>query len=647
MQRIPSRGIGGFTRQTWRRIALAGIVAGVTTLTILAPRLTPKIFGYLEERTRDLQIATLTPAESQGNIILVSVREESLKAEPYLLPVDRRLLADLVTHIDAAGARAIGLDFVFDRPTDPAKDAALSYSIRTALAPIVLGWTGAGAAGFERGFVADHRTGSLSQLAGVDTTVRFQLPRRDASFSFPGAIAQALGGTAPREAIRIAWRGRPDSRTGAFADFPAHTALALPAMFFKDKIVLIGEELPFSESFATPFSIRTFVEPTASMPRLVLHAHELNQLLEGRQLRLLGLFGELVLALAVALAGVAFAAVILRPWTKIIAGLVFILSLWAIPFLVFNTTGVFIPAVMPTLGFLAALGFATAYLAGHERDQRAMIRHAFSRYVPPAVVARLDRDPSKLELDGERRELTLLFTDLADFTPMIERMDPHMIVDFMNEYLDGIAGVVLDHGGTVDKFLGDGVMSFFGAPEARPDDASRAIACALVIDDFAKSFVARWQERGIVVGETRMGIHTGPATVGNFGGRGRFHYTALGDTVNTASRIEGANKALGTRILVSADTAARATGAKLRPIGDVLLKGREQPLMLYEALTANDLGEWLFDFESLYQKLAAGGAPLAEFESYIHSFPNDTVARLHHARLASGERGTRIELLEK
>jgi adenylate cyclase len=649
MRRFLDKGIGRFTRQEWRWIALAGVIVAVTALTVLVPRLTPKIFGYLEERTRDLQIATLTPAETQGDIILVSVREESLKTEPYLHPVDRQLLAGLVRRIDSAGPRAIGLDFAFDRATDLARDSALASAINDARSPVVVGWSGANQE-FERAFVADHRKGSITELVGLDTTVRFQLPRRDdrdVQLSFPAAIAEALGTALPMDALRIAWRGRPDARTGAFADFPAHTALALPPVFFKDKIVLIGERLTFSEGFATPFSIRTFVESTAPMPRLVLHAHQLSQLLEGRQLQVVSIFAELILAFIVALAGVVLAVVILPPWPKIAAGIVFGVALWAVPFLVFNQFGVFVPAVMPTLGFIAAAGFATAYIAGDERDQRTMIRHAFSRYVPAAVVNRLDRDPSKLELGGERRELTVVFTDLADFTATTERMDPHLLVDFMNEYLDGIAAVVLEHGGTVDKFLGDGVMSFFGAPEARPDDASSAIACALAVSEFATSFARRWKDKGIAVGETRVGIHTGPAIVGNFGGRGRFHYTALGDTVNTASRIEGANKSLGTRILVSDDTAAQAPGARLRPIGDVLLKGRERPLMLYEALTPDQDGDWVEAFRSLYGDLTAGRGSLDALESYLSRFPNDPIARIYRERLATDERGTAMTLLEK
>lgn len=638
-----------FTRQTGRWIALAAIGLAVASLTVLLPRLAPKIFGYLEERTRDLQIATLTPAEPQGDIVIVSIREETLRKQPYLLPVDRQLLADLITHIDQAGAKAIGVDFVLDRLTTPAKDAALLHAIAEASTPVVVGWQGK-ERDTERLLLQTAPHGAIAQTRGLDDIVRSQITQRrdeDAPLSFPAAIATALGKPTPPEYLRIAWRGRPDSGTGAFADFPAHTAMTLPEIFFKDKVVLIGEELPFTETFATPFSSADIDAPTPPMPRVLLHAHQLNQLLEDRRLERLSTFAEIGLALVVAALGVGLAAVPLPLWTKIIGGAAITLALWAIPFAVFNQAGVFVPAVMPTIGFFAAIGLAMSYLAGHERDQRAMIRNAFSRYVPPAVVARLDRDPSRLELGGERRELTFVFTDLAGFTAMAEQTDPHVLADFMNAYLDGIASVVLEHGGTIDKFLGDGVMSFFGAPEASDDDPARAVACALAIDGFARTFATEWQAEGVAVGETRIGVHTGPAIVGNFGGRGRFHYTALGDTVNTASRIESANKHLGTRILVSGETAARAGDARLRPVGEVVLKGREQHLTLFEAAGATVESEHLDQFRAAYERAASAQHDSDPFADIVRAFPHDALARYHSARFASGERGIRFALSEK
>ncbi|HLF23172.1 MAG TPA: adenylate/guanylate cyclase domain-containing protein, partial [Burkholderiales bacterium] len=272
----------------------------------------------------------------------------------------------------------------------------------------------------------------------------------------------------------------------------------------------------------------------------------------------------------------------------------------------------------------------------------------FARYVPPGVVARLDRDPSKLELGGERREVTMIFTDIAGFTTTAEKLDPHVLVEFMNNYLDGLGNAVLEHGGTIDKFLGDGSMSFFGAPESFEDDADRAVECALAIDAYAKQIAKDWGARGLEVGVTRIGVHTGHAIVGNFGGQQRFDYTALGDTVNTASRLEGANKMFGTRVIISGDTLAKLKRGHARPVGDVVVKGREQALPLYEAVTEADWNSsWMKRYLECFEVLKNGGDALKGFEAYVAHNPNDSLGKYHLARLKNGERGIRIVLVEK
>ncbi len=178
-----------------------------------------------------------------------------------------------------------------------------------------------------------------------------------------------------------------------------------------------------------------------------------------------------------------------------------------------------------------------------------------------------------------------MFTDIAGFTTLVEGLEPTTIGPLLNEYLTGLTEIVFEHGGTLVKIIGDGLNILFGAPTDQPDHAARAVACALALDAYAERFRARWRERGVAVGTTRIGIHAGPALVGNFGGGRFFDYTAYGDTINIAARLEAANKQLGTRICVSAGVVERMAGFRGRPVGNVLLRGRSEPLTAHEPLT--------------------------------------------------------------
>ena len=166
-----------------------------------------------------------------------------------------------------------------------------------------------------------------------------------------------------------------------------------------------------------------------------------------------------------------------------------------------------------------------------------------------------------------------------------------MLQPLLNDYLAGMTEVVFAHDGTVAKIVGDALHVLFGAPGEQPDHATRAVMCSLALDAFAREFRRLWNERGDALGATRIGVHAGPAIVGKFGGSRFFEYTAYGDTINVAARLESANKQLGTSICVSGDVAARAEGFVGRPIGELLLKGRSEPIRALEPLTPSEYAE--------------------------------------------------------
>ena len=281
-----------------------------------------------------------------------------------------------------------------------------------------------------------------------------------------------------------------------------------------------------------------------------------------------------------------------------------------------------------------------------ERQQRRFIREAFARFISPAVVDRLVSDPSRLSLGGERVELTCIFTDLAGFTSLIENLEPPVVLPLLNKYLDGLCRIVLEHDGTIDKIVGDALHAFFGAPVEQQDHPQRAMSCALALAEFAEEFVTQEHAVSLGFGHTRIGVHTGVAVVGNFGGESFFDYTAHGDVVNSAARLETANKGLGTRTCVSAATASRCPEIRFRPVGKLLLKGKAQEIEAFEPFPENDSKRAPADaYDSAFALLRSGDArALTEFAALLEAYPEDPLTAFHAKRLSAGEGGVVVIL---
>jgi adenylate cyclase len=279
--------------------------------------------------------------------------------------------------------------------------------------------------------------------------------------------------------------------------------------------------------------------------------------------------------------------------------------------------------------------------------ERAMM--TLSRYFSPHVAEALSENPDCLAPGGARRFATFMFTDLADFTHLVETTDPDIIVTLLNEYVDELAKIIFEHDGTVMKVVGDALHAAFGAPLDQPDHAERAVACALEIDKFASRLQAEWIGRGVPLGVTRIGINSGQAIVGNFGGDNFFDYTAHGDAVNVAARLESANKQFGTRMCVSQSVADQIPDFQGRPVGILLLQGKSQTLNAFEPLSSEQFSSpGTAAYLQAYQKLEAGdpGARQA-FAALVGQSDDDYLAMFHLGRLLAGESGVELELTKK
>ena len=271
---------------------------------------------------------------------------------------------------------------------------------------------------------------------------------------------------------------------------------------------------------------------------------------------------------------------------------------------------------------------------------------SLSRYFSPNLVQRLAGDNDAIDLAGQRREIASLFTDIAGFTALVEMLEPSVLGPLLNEYLTGMTDIVFSHDGTVAKIVGDALHVLFGAPGEQPDHSARAVACALDLDEYAVSFQQLCRKKGITLGITRIGVHAGPAIVGNFGGGRFFDYTAYGDTVNVAARLEAANKYFGSHVCVSSVLAEKVNDFCGRPIGDLMLRGKSEAMRAFEPLRREKFESAATkSYMEAFAKLQSDDvAAMAAFAAHVGSYSEDQLASFHLKRLLNGEKGTRISL---
>jgi adenylate cyclase len=267
---------------------------------------------------------------------------------------------------------------------------------------------------------------------------------------------------------------------------------------------------------------------------------------------------------------------------------------------------------------------------------RAFIKNAFSRYISEKVVDELIAKPERLKLGGEERVMTVLFSDLADFTTMSEKMLPAELVHLLNIYLTEMTDLVLEHGGIIDKYEGDAIMAEFGAPLDMPDHADMAVLTGLRMQHRLEQLNREWKERGLPEISCRIGINTGPMIVGNMGSNQVFDYTVIGDSVNLASRLEGANKHYRTRLMISEYTCRSLTPGrfKTRVLDVIKVKGKSEPVKVFEVYAeaseaiSNEASAYYRLYEEAYHSYLSKDFSLAKakFKTALSYRENDPAA---------------------
>lgn len=642
------------TLKAYRTAALVAVLAAFAATMALRIG----FVGHLEDVTRDIRVATAAPMPQQKDIVIAGLTEETVTQFAYRSPVDREFLANLIKTLEAKGAREIGVDVLFDQPTEPAKDELLKKTIRETKTPLLISYSNSknvvndDQLAYLNDFVPERlRAGANLARDPFDDSVRWIFPGETEPGMPLGFVRKAvalLGIKTPKTQPEIAWRPRPDSETPAFPLYPSHTIAFLPDEWFKGKIVLIGAVLSITDRHRTPLAVVDDGDE-GNMPGITVMAHGISQVLEGRSVDRLNPGFEIAITVMFALIGVGLGVLKKGAAFSFSVGGILIASYIAVAMIGYSRGIPLVPVIAPTIALMLSLWLMDVLIGGAERKQRQFIQGAFSRYVSPAVVDQLVDDPTALSIKGDRREVTFIFTDIASFTTLSEGLTSEKLSEVLNAYLDGACAIILKYQGTIDKFIGDAIMAIFNAPIAQPDHAERAVKCALELDVYAEAFKKEQNAVGIPIGVTRIGIHTGIATVGNFGSATRMDFTALGDTVNTAARTEGVNKYFGTRICVTEESVSACPNLKFRPIGDVVLKGKTKPVGLFSPVSEADAATNVTaDYMAAYALLKAEDPQGIEaFKALGVQYPDDAIIAYHGRRIAAGATSTLIVLEDK
>ncbi|WP_293385723.1 adenylate/guanylate cyclase domain-containing protein [Phenylobacterium sp.] len=610
-----------------------GLVAGALALTPLARGLDRQGIDVLLPLRHAVFGPLFPPARS--DVAIVAIDEQTYATEPFANTPKvawTPYLGYILDAIDKAGAKAIGFDMVFPTTLDRPElllgyDRPFLIALRNAAdrGHVVMGefklsgQTTTPYAGQVMAVRGQDNLRLLNYKLDDDDVVRsywrgFRTTEGGEMLSFGAELARRAGTPPPARDFLINFNtGAGDIPVYSMADMFACVQAGNADYFrraFAGKVVLFGEVLDIEDRFrsskrlawderanarAAPAPCRIAPDPgrfaatvdRRSMPGVMIHAAAINTLTKHLALR------ETPPAAAFAAVGLstlllAIAFLFLPPVTGAVVGAAALAAELAASVLALQEL-----TVAPTASLLiAAVGSYTliyAYRFVVEDREKRWVQHAFRHYLAPALVDRMMEDPDALRLGGDKRWVTVMFTDIAGFTTISEslRETPERLIELMNRYLTLMSGVVNDHDGYVDKFIGDAVMAVWGAPvevaDAERKAVETALDCQAALAAFNREVVGEYLPSGRL--GTRIGIATGFAVAGNMGSAQRLNYTVTGDMVNLSARLEGANKEYGTAIMISELTAEKLGGGfVLRRLDRLVVKGKTLPIAVFEVV---------------------------------------------------------------
>jgi len=600
-----------------RRWDVAAVVL-LFMLAIAAERL--ELFSAVEEQAVSFRQMMRTQVTFPADTISFVVQDEDFFENYGSWPLRRTDLARIALNISALGARVVALDNLFDFPSSYDEDDTAAELLATAGNVLTV----------SQGVVEDGRmtrinypveplrsaarsgytnVQSTSQI--IESLSRLRLYPEAAGLpdGWPFAVqavamylgeepawedgrltfGDALSVPWPADGmLRIDYPALPAGASG-YAEVFGLSALELLEIdrlseaeleelryWMQDRIVVFGDTSEVSHDF--------FMTPLGRLYGVEFIAATMATLLAGGPLQPAGPLAQAMVALLV-LAALLATAFSQSPGVRAIGALA-ILVVWA-SLVTWSYVSLGVIFSMAYVAMALLLGFLVINLRFYlrERNQKTLIRDAFGQYLSPKVVNILVKDLSRLRLGGERREMTAYFSDVAGFSTISEQLTPEELVALLNEYLTAMCDIISEYEGTVDKFEGDAIIAFWGAPLEQPDHARRACLAAIDMQRFMVGYRARLKADGRPVLHVRMGMNTGDMLIGNMGSAQRMDYTMMGDAVNLAARLEGANKFYGTYTMISESTYSQVADAvEVRELDLVRVVGRREPVRIYELL---------------------------------------------------------------
>lgn len=587
------------------------LAAATGALAVVLPAYGFDVLKRTDLATVDMRFDVRGERDAPDDLVFVKIDDETFSDLDTTFPFPRGLHAAVIDRLAEAGARVIAYDVQFTEPSDDARqDNRLIEAVRAA-GNVVLPTTEVDERGRTRIFGGGEGLRYSRALAanallphdpgGVFRRMEFEVGGLE---TFPMVAAEAALG-------HDVERAGADS---AYIDFPGPPGTIRSISFgrvhagrfdeelVRDKVVVVGAASPSLQDLH-----RTSTTSDELMPGPEIQAAAIDTALLGLPLDEAPVWIDVLLIVVMGLAAPLLALRV--PSLKAVALAVLMgAGLLVLAQLLFNG-GTIVSVIYP---LLAALLSVTAVVILHgitSAFERERARDAFARFVPEAVVGQVLDQADGMRLGGKRTESTLLFSDLRGFTSFSERREPHEVVTILNRYLSAMSDAILDHGGTLTSYMGDGIMAVFGAPIEQDDHADRALAASCEMLRRLAGFNAWMREEGLGDGfKMGIGLNTGPVLSGNVGSERRLEYTAIGDVTNTASRLEGLTKGTPHQLYLAESTRAALTEspAELEVVGDFEVRGREDRIRVWTLpSTCHQAGEG----EANLYSPAAGAAP--------------------------------------
>ena len=570
------------------------------------------LIGFLGTWENKISDAFYTPGVPSNEIVIVEIDDASLQALDSEWPLPRHYYATVIDNLN--DSKVIGIDIEFFTNQSYTEDVLLADSINKSgkvvlavkyenfsirnnrvygtelLKPIAL--LGSPGKDFEVGFVNLYEESDgviryfTPHLSGIEDHDHFSVVIAEKYLGFSRSLTESQ--------MLIKFYAKPGGYNRVkFSDVYTNNT----NFDFTDKIVLIGVTTQDAHDFHTvPIS-------NEAMPGVEIHANLVQSIILQDYLHVQNTFTVIgIIFLFAFLTGFLFyklkmhiAVIIL-----ILIGITYVIT----SIYIFDYLNIIMNVLYPMISLISvSVGLIAMYYRTEEKS-RKWITSIFGKYVSPVVINHLLLNPDKIKLGGEKRNITIFFSDIRGFTPISEKMNPEELVHLLNEYLNEMTSIIIKNQGLVDKFMGDAIMAFWGAPYDLSNHAEIACLSSLEMIEKLSDLQKKWKQQGIPFFEIGIGLNSGEAIVGNMGSSTRFDYTAIGDNVNLASRMEGLNKIYGTNMILTEKTFEFVKDKfETRKLDAVKVKGKRKSIFIYELVCRkNELSNKQQDFIRSYEE---------------------------------------------